>query len=264
MKEVAEAYLGFEVLSANTDGITVLVKKARYDEFKKVVSEWEKLCNLTTEEVKYKSIHNQSVNSYIAIKEDGSFKTKGSFNSFDLSRNPAIKVCKDAIISYLTKQTPIEESILNCPIDPINFIEVRTVTTGGYWKGNYLGKVVRWYWSLDGEAIRNPKGHKVSKTDNAYPIMNLKDELKNIHYEKYIKHIGKEVCIVCNNEVDGFTVRDDLVSINMNQVIPYVQSNELVVSRQSISPRTKLLCIFLSIVFLFIFIALLLPFLNRF
>jgi DNA polymerase elongation subunit (family B) len=178
---------GFEVVSANTDGITVKVKNDKYKLFRDIVGRWEKLCNFKTEEVKYKSLHNQSVNSYIAVKENGGVKFKGLFNSSDLSRNPAIKICKDAVLAYIVEGKRIEDTIQNCELDPSNFLIVRTVRDGGYWKGNYLGKVVRWYWSLEGEPIVNPKGHKVAKTEHAYPIMNLNNSLKNIHYEKYIK-----------------------------------------------------------------------------
>ena len=178
---------GFEVVSSNTDGITVKVKNDKYKFFREIVDRWERICKFKTEEVKYRSLHNQSVNSYIAVKDNGGVKCKGLFNSSDLSRNPAIKICKDAVLEYILKGVPIETTIFNCPLDPSNFLIVRTVRDGGYWKGEYLGKVVRWYWSLDGEPIRNPKGHKVSKTDHAYPIMNLDSEIKNLHYEKYIK-----------------------------------------------------------------------------
>ena len=177
----------YNVLSTNTDGITVKVKKDKYDFFRKIVKSWEDKTNFKTEEVKYKSLHNQSVNSYIAIKEDGTLKCKGLFGSDDISRNPAIKICKEAIFSYLLDKRKVEDTIMNAKQDPSNFIMVRKCTKGGYWKGEYLGKVVRWYWSTKGEPITNPKGGKVANTDDAFPIMNMDDEIKDLHYEKYIK-----------------------------------------------------------------------------
>ena len=184
--ETLEQY-NYNVLSANTDGITIRVKKDKYDFFKKIISTWETRANFKTEEVRYRSLHNQSVNSYIAIKEDGTLKCKGVFGSGDLSRNPAIKICKEAIFSYLLDKRKVEDTIMNAKQDPSNFIMVRKCAKGGYWKGEYLGKIVRWYWSLKGEPITNPKGDKVANTDDAYPIMSLKDKLDNINYEKYIK-----------------------------------------------------------------------------
>lgn len=181
------AYDDFEVMSANTDGITIKVKHDRYKYFREIVESWEKRCKFKTEEVRYKSLHNQNVNSYVAIKEKGGLKCKGIFADKDLSRNPAIKICKDAIFAYIIKGKRIEDTILNASQDPINFLIVRKVEDGGFWKGKYLGKVVRWYWSTEGEPITNPKGHKVADTDDAYPIMNLIDGVRNINYDKYIK-----------------------------------------------------------------------------
>jgi hypothetical protein len=177
---------GYNVLSTNTDGITVKVKKDKYNFFRQIVKNWEDKVNFKTEEVKYKSLHNQSVNSYIAIKEDGTLKCKGLFGSDDISRNPAIKICKEAIFSYLLDKRKVEDTIMNAKQDPSNFIMVRKCTKGGYWKGEYLGKVVRWYWSTKGEPITNPKGDKVANTDDAFPIMNMEDKIADIHYEKYI------------------------------------------------------------------------------
>lgn len=183
--EKLEEY-GYNVLSTNTDGITVKVKKDKYDFFRKIVKSWEAKVNFKTEEVRYKSLHNQSVNSYIAIKEDGTLKCKGLFGSDDISRNPAIKICKEAIFSYLLDKRKVEDTIMNAKQDPSNFIMVRKCAKGGYWKGEYLGKVVRWYWSTKGEPITNPKGDKVANTDDAFPIMNMEDKIADIHYEKYI------------------------------------------------------------------------------
>lgn len=176
----------YNVISTNTDGITVKVKKDKYDFFRKIVKSWEDKVNFKTEEVRYKSLHNQSVNSYIAIKEDGTLKCKGLFGSDDISRNPAIKICKEAIFSYLLDKRKVEDTIMNAKQDPSNFIMVRKCAKGGYWKGEYLGKVVRWYWSTQGEPITNPKGDKVANTDDAFPIMNMEDKIADIHYEKYI------------------------------------------------------------------------------
>jgi hypothetical protein len=188
--EKLEEY-GYNVLSTNTDGITVKVKKDKYNFFRQIVKSWEDKVNFKTEEVKYKSLHNQSVNSYIAIKEDGTLKCKGLFGSDDLSRNPAIKICKEAIFSYLLDKRKVEHTIMNAKQDPSNFIMVRKCAKGGYWKGEYLGKVVRWYWSTKGEPITNPKGDKVAKTDDAFPIMDMEDKIADIHYEKYIKESYK-------------------------------------------------------------------------
>ena len=204
---------GLSVVSANTDGIVVRVKNAEYELFKEVCDNWQEISNLNLEETKYKALYNESVNSYIALKEDESLKRKGSFVEADLAHNPTIKVCMDAVISYLFEGKPIEDTVLNYDTDPKNFLMVSKVVSGGYWKGKYLGKTVRWYWSTEGEPIYRKldkvelkkdgtpkKDPKVNDSDYAFPIMDLSVGLLNINYDRYIseayemlKNIGVEV-----------------------------------------------------------------------
>ena len=182
---------GFNVVSANTDGITVLVKKIAYDRFRTIINAWEKKFNYSTDEVKYTALYNHSVNSYIAIKEDGSLKLKGTFADSSIARNVDTPICKKAVINYVTKGVAIEDSVLKTDHDPRDLIKMRKVKDGGYWKGKYLGNTVRWYWSTKGESITNPKGHKVAKTDDAFPIMDMGDGIKDLHYDRYIKESYK-------------------------------------------------------------------------
>lgn len=176
---------GFSVVSSNTDGIVVLLKKNLYNKFKNIVENWQDKVNMQVEETFYKSLHSQSVNSYIAIKQDNSVKLKGIFAYGDLSRNPAIEICKEAIINYLIKGCKIEDTILNCKNNN-KFLMVRKVKDGGYWRGKYLGKVVRWYWGNNGEPITNYKGDKVAFSDNAIPMMNLDNTIFDINYNLYV------------------------------------------------------------------------------
>ncbi len=178
---------GYNVLSANTDGIIVKVRKKTYKSFRKIISAWENKFNYSTSEVKYKALYNHSVNSYIAIKEDGSLKTKGLFAENDLSKNIDVPICKKAVVNYVTKGISIENSIYNCNLDPMDLIKIRKTKYGAYWQGAYLGHTVRWYWATNGESITNSKGHKIAETADAYPLMNLNESIKNLHYDKYIK-----------------------------------------------------------------------------
>jgi hypothetical protein len=176
----------FMVASANTDGITVKVPNHKYKIFRKIISAWEKKFNYDTKEVKYRALHSHSVNSYIAVKEDGSLKLKGLFAENDLSRNIDVPICKKAVIDYVTKNISIEDSI-NRPHNPMDLIKIRKTKFGAYWRNKYLGHTVRWYWSTNGESITNSKGHKIAETDDAYPLMDLNEPIKDLFYEKYIR-----------------------------------------------------------------------------
>jgi hypothetical protein len=141
------------------------------------------------------------VNTYIAIKPDGSFKRKGALanhwreylpwggenTDYDpprsaLMKNPQMTICSDAVLGFLLKDIPIETTINQCQ-DVREFITVVNATGGADWRGEYLGKVVRYYWSKDGDPIIKIKPHpttgnrpKVSKTDGCRPMMTLPDD----------------------------------------------------------------------------------------
>jgi len=182
--EKLEEY-NFNVISANTDGITTLLDKSRQALFIKIIKAWELKTNFNTKDVYYKALYNQSVNSYVAIKTDGSLKLKNVFSDDSLYKNPLIGICKKAAIDYMRCGNNCEDIIRNSK-DIKDFIGVRKVAGGGYYKGNYLGKTVRWYYGKDGDYIINAKGHKVSFTDGCVPIMDLSDEVKNIDYDRYV------------------------------------------------------------------------------
>ena len=203
----------FNVVSANTDGIAVYFKAKHYAELQALINRWQKRTSLMLEETRYKAIYNESVNSYIAIKEDGTLKCKGHFVTGSLSNNAHVKVCTKAVIEYLTKGTAIEKTIGKAEKIPENFTMFIKVANGGIWKGKYLGRVVRWYWSKNGEPIYRQsetielkkdgtpkKDVKVANSEGAYPLMDLSEPMQNLDTARYIaecykmlKQIGLDV-----------------------------------------------------------------------
>lgn len=197
---------GISVISGNTDGIVSKYHKDRHNDVRAIIAEWEKRTAFKTEETRYAAVYSRDVNSYVAIKTDGGdaearflderlgVKTKGAYcergsalNSI-LSKNPEALVCSDAVISFLKNGTPVEKTIKACR-DIRRFVSVKNVKGGGEKNGQYLGKVVRWYYPK-GEAgyiAYVGSGNKVGKTDGARPVMDLPEELPDdINYEWYI------------------------------------------------------------------------------
>lgn len=63
---------GIEVISANTDGIVMLVYKDKEETLTNCIDFWEKQTNFITEETRYAGYYARDCNSYIAlVKEDG-------------------------------------------------------------------------------------------------------------------------------------------------------------------------------------------------
>ena len=70
---------GLRIVQLNTDGITVAIPVDREEEYAKCCDNWQKQVKLELEFVDYKAMFIRDVNSYIAVKTDGSVKRKGAY-----------------------------------------------------------------------------------------------------------------------------------------------------------------------------------------
>lgn len=177
---------GISVVSANTDGFVSLMNKDDYDLYDEICDDWEYRTGFTLEETKYKALYSRDVNNYLAVTEESS-KGKGIFTIDQLSKNPQANICVIAVRDLLVKGKPISKTIKGCK-DVRQFLNVRTVAGGAVFGDEYLGKVVRWYYSTNGEKITYQKnGNKVPKSDGSMPMMTLTDFPKDVDYERYIQ-----------------------------------------------------------------------------
>jgi DNA polymerase elongation subunit (family B) len=110
----------FEVVSANTDGFVTKIPKVRRAEFDAIVRAWEAATGFETEATKYAALYSRDVNNYIAVKDGGSCKAKGTYSergsalNSALSKNPEALICSDAVQAFLSNGTPIEQTINEC------------------------------------------------------------------------------------------------------------------------------------------------------
>lgn len=188
--------MGAKVVSANTDGVTALVKKADLDKFDQTVKEWEAATGFEVERAEYKALYNSSVNSYIAWKGGDKFKVKGPAGNpwkdgdlrAQMMKNPQMTILGEAVMQYIAHGTPFEETI-RAATDPRQFVTIQKVNGGAQWRGHNLGRVVRFYWSLDSDPISYIKtGNKVPRTDGARPAMELGEALwPDVDYKRYVR-----------------------------------------------------------------------------
>lgn len=193
---------GIRVVSANTDGVVFRCHNDDEETLQTITAQWEADTGFELESTEYQSLYNQSVNTYIAVKPDGSAKMKGAINNpwrsndkrGSLMKNPQATIVSDAVVDFITKGTDIEQTIRGCT-DIRGFVTVVNVRGGGTWRGKYLGKVVRYVWGIDGEEIlyktpdaRTGNHKKVPKSDGCVPMMDLPDEFPAhlIDYDRYI------------------------------------------------------------------------------
>lgn len=187
--------VGAKVVSANTDGVVSLCPKDRYAALEEACFDWEMQTGLELEETRYSGLYSRDVNSYIAVKPDGSVKGKGAFAAPNLMKNPQFVIVNEALYAYLSKGTPIAQTINACS-DVTKFLMVRSVTGGAVWGDGYLGKAVRFYYSKDlgdDDCIRYANnGNKVPMSDAARPMMQLADSVPNdVDRQRYI-HIAND------------------------------------------------------------------------
>ncbi len=217
--EMAEL-AGIPVISGNTDGVIfncprsmagpIVKDRVKGGKLAKIIEEWEAATGFVMEANEYRSIHNSSVNTYIAIMASGKVKRKGPIGNpwttrkgegdirDQLCKNPQMTICSDAVLQFLLDGTPIDRTIREAT-DIRGFLTVVNAAGGATWRDEYLGKVVRYIWSTDGEAIIKVKPHKttgrrpkVPKTDGCRPVMTLPDEMPDdIDYERYIEEAFK-------------------------------------------------------------------------
>lgn len=195
---------GADICSANTDGVLIRCRKDRLELIEKLIAQWEKETGFATEETPYRAVFARDVNNYIAVKMEGKpearflderlgCKTKGvycergSAGDSVLSKNCESLICADAVLNFLVKGIPVEQTVRSCR-DVRRFVSVRSVTGGAVWQTEYLGKAIRWYFARDlqTEIIYANNGNKVPKSDGARPCMQLPRELpEDVDFARY-------------------------------------------------------------------------------
>jgi hypothetical protein len=175
-------------VSANTDGVVFIPNESSLFEPQVAIDWWEETTGFKTEETEYTALYSKDVNNYIAVKTDGTTKLKGLYAPAGMQKNNTNEICVEAAIAFLTKDTPLEQTIYECQ-DVRKFVTIRQVKGGGVYGGQYLGKVVRWYYAVNEtrhvEYATN--GNKVAKSDGSRPLMELPAVLPiDIDYQWYI------------------------------------------------------------------------------
>ena len=173
---------GAKVVSANTDGVTVLHR----EHIDPQINGWQAETGFGLERVDYQAVYSRDVNNYVAIKTDGSVKGKGIFTTPGLMKNPQKPIITRAVMSCLADGVPITDTVTGCE-DLTEFLTVRTVRGGAVWRWDEVGKVVRWYRGVTGEPIYYLNGNLVPSSDNAAVVQDLPDRIPDdLDHQWYI------------------------------------------------------------------------------
>lgn len=187
------------VVSANTDGIVIKCHRSKLEQMNTITKQWESITGFETEETEYEALYSRDVNSYMAIKKDRTAKGKNNYYDpwrgksardgyWQFQKNPTAQICVEAIEKLICNNIAIEQTIKECT-DITKFVSIKNVTGGAHKNREYLGKVVRWYYSTDIVGTINyiSSNNKVPDTEGARPCMDLPNEFpSDLNYDWYI------------------------------------------------------------------------------
>lgn len=185
--ESLEAF-GIQVVSANTDGVVMKCPTDAVHLMDMIVADWEHSTGFTTEATEYAAIYSRDVNNYIAIKKDGLAKMKGAYAPVSLQKNPTNEIATEAVVKFLKDGTPVEYTVNHCK-DIRKFVTVRQVKGGAVKNGEYVGKAVRWYYSILGVGPIQQKvnGYTVPRSEGAEPLLDISGKFPfDVDYNWYV------------------------------------------------------------------------------
>jgi hypothetical protein len=187
-----EAYelAGIHVISANTDGVTIMVKKCYIDKMHEINKWWMDLTRYELERTDYQKIIFSTVNDYLAIKTDGEIKKKGDFlTDFELHKNKSARIVPIALEQYFVSGVPIEHTI-GSHNNIFDFCMRQKASKDFHYEGwnrargekTIYNKLIRYYVSNTGEKLLKVKN--ADSDSNAADVMQVE--------------AGEWVCTVCN------------------------------------------------------------------
>lgn len=110
-----------DLIQANTDGLSFVLKRSDFDTCKEICDEWMRITRMELEFKEYESMFLRDVNNYVARDIDGKVKAKGAYNWMELytgssdgvvwNKNHSNVISQMAACNYLLDGTPIEETI---------------------------------------------------------------------------------------------------------------------------------------------------------
>ena len=197
--ERLENVRGLEVISANTDSVTILTDNQNHES---VLESWEKDTGFKLNETEYQSRFGRDVNNYCAVKMDGKWKSKGIFSNDRLTTTPNGRISVDAAMENLKSNRNIEDYIrFSLRTEHVTRSNVqdcvfaRKVSGGAKWGDDLIGSTIRWVWAFGGlskDIQYQGNGNTVSNGSASVPVMDFSDvthlESITIDVDRYVQY----------------------------------------------------------------------------
>ena len=219
------------VISANTDGVTIMVTNDLMDKMHEINKWWMELTSYELERTDYQKIIFSTVNDYLAVKTNGEIKKKGDFlTDFELHKNKSARIVPIALEHYYTNDVPVATTICN-HTNIYDFCLRQKASKDFHYEGHskenktVYNKLIRYYVSGTGEKllkVKNPEcttnAADVSQVEAGEWVMtvcnhlNIDHPLDNINHSYYIEKAERII------EKIQFAGRKRKIIINPNQM----------------------------------------------
>jgi len=121
---------GLKTFYANTDGITLKIKKDQLKIIEKITKNFDKKTGLEMEYNFFKSSHVRDVNNFVnVLLDEDEVKSKGAFGEPSIEKNSEYPIVFKAIRDYLLSGKPFDITLQECK-DINQFCSSRSVTGG--------------------------------------------------------------------------------------------------------------------------------------
>lgn len=111
IEDVCEMLPRTQLVQSNTDGVVFKVGNDDWDQFDKIVKEWEKRTRLNMEYDYTNAIYQRDVNNYIAIFDNGKIERKGGAVKEAKVIDNDLPVVSDAVVEYFVNSVDPKEYI---------------------------------------------------------------------------------------------------------------------------------------------------------
>ena len=228
-----EAYelAGINIISANTDGVTIKVHNDKVEKMHELNKWWMDLTSYELERTDYSKIIFSTVNDYLAIKTDGEIKKKGDFlTDFELHKNKSARVVPIALEQFFVNDVPVADTIRN-HTNIYDYCLRQKASKDFHYEGHsketktVYNKLIRYYVSNTGEKLLKVKNENsdstavdVSQVEAGEWLMTVCNYLKpnhpldNINHAYYIERAER---IIHKIQLEG---KKRKVNIDKNQL----------------------------------------------
>ena len=225
---------GIHVISANTDGVTIKIKKALIPLMHDINAWWCDITQYELERTDYSKIIFSTVNDYLAIMTNGEIKKKGDFlTDFELHKNKSARVVPIALEQYFVHGVPVDITIRNHQ-NLYDFCLRQKATRSFHYEGTdritgevtVYDKLIRYYISNHGKKIlkvKNPEcqtraaaisqveaGEWVCQVCNYLPKGSKVD---NVNYNYYIEKANR---IITKIKTEGKRIKTVYIPNQLN------------------------------------------------